>query len=296
MSKPRHVGILNMCQRVGKTDMERIAALTAQAKGDRTSAAFAEVCGVNPGTMSRILNAKLKKNLSDDIIAAIVVNAANPSVSLFKSFLDAQGLSILAAEGKAAPEQDRIYSEYLNQVRAAVGMNRKASSADRKEAIIKRVREAVQNYLINKGYSVALRDPEIDMGLEFPWTADFALETNALQDEGLNKWAFVLSESVGQTFVQSIMHIAEMAYFGRPARQGYRITVVTTDESTFYVCRETLRDLAPAYDSISMLLVNPRYCLVEAEYVLERETAITQVMPKGKEDIDWQEIYGVPDD
>jgi hypothetical protein len=34
------------------------------------------------------------------------------------------------------------------------------------------------------------------------------------------------------------------------------------------------------------------------EYVLEREVETANVMPAGKEDseIDWQEIYGVPDE
>ena len=148
-------------------------------------------------------------------------------------------------------------------------------------------------------------------GMEFPWSADFVLETNALESEGLVKWAFAISEDAGNQFVREVGSIAGIAYFGRPAQNGYRISLITSDWQTFYAARQDLCGYAPAYDSISILLVNTRYNLVEAEYVMERvryvqgpdgieaqriETA--KVMPAGKGDgeIPWQEIYGVPDD
>ena len=55
--------------------------------------------------------------------------------------------------------------------------------------------------------------------------------------------------------------------------------------------------LGKVYDSLSILLINDRYHFVEAEYVIDRDVPTAQVMPKGKEDsdIDWSEVYGVPD-
>ena len=305
MSKPKHVGILSMCTRVAPTNMQKIAELTEKARGNRTTAAFAEACGIHPATMSRILNARFKKNLSDDVIAAIAVNSVNCTTAAFRELLDAHGLVIPAAEGKSAAEQDRLYTEYLNQVRSSLEMSHKTKgdnfeqSGARKEAIRTRVQEIIQNYLIREGYRVARGDREIESGTElYSWYADFVLETNALESEGIDKWAFVISEVVGPRFMQEISHFAGLAYFGRPAQKGYRITLITMDWITFYEVRSELRLLGPIYDSISVLLVNTRYGRVEAEYVIDRECETAKVMPAGKDDseIDWQEVYGVPDD
>ena len=67
---------------------------------------------------------------------------------------------------------------------------------------------------------------------------------------------------------------------------------------TFYSQRGFLAGYAPAYDSISLMLVDTRYNMLIAEYILPKETETVQVTPKGKEDkdIDWTEIYGLPDD
>ena len=303
MSKPKHVGLLSMCDRVAPTNMGKIATLTVQARGDRTNAAFAEACGVNPATISRIINAKFRKNLSDDVIAAIAVNAVTSTGSFFKQLLDAHGLVIPAAEGKSPAEQDQLYTEYLNQVRASLDMSRKTKTDQtvapgaRKEAIQVRVRETIQNYLINQGFRVA-RDPNTEAmeTMEFPWNASFVLDTNALEAEGLSKWAFVVTESAGWQLQQLFYQIAGYAYFDRPAAKGYRITVVTTDENTFYLARRDLAACEAAHDSISLMLVDTRYNMLMAEYILPRETETVQVTPKGKEDIDWAEIYGVPDD
>ena len=302
MSKPKHVGLLDMCKRIAPTNMERIAELTAKAKGNRTTAAFAEVCGVNAATMSRILNAKFKKNLSDDVIAAIAVNAAYSNGKTFKELLDAHGLVIPAAEG--VDNADQLYTDYLNQVRSAVEMSRKTkvdqteTPAARREALIIRVQETIQNYLIEQGYYVGReKNLEVMDAVEFPWEADFVLKTDALEAEGLSKWAFYICEKVGLQFSLELERIAGMAYFSKPAQDGYRITMVTTDWITFYESRRTLMGLGNVYDSFSILLVNDRYHFVEAEYVMERDVPLAQVMPKGKEDsdIDWSEVYGVPD-
>ena len=91
MSKQRQVGLLSMCERVAPTNMEKMAKLTALAKGNRTAAAFADACDVDAATISRILNAKLKKNLSDDVVAAIAANSVDQSAVFFQRLLDAHG-------------------------------------------------------------------------------------------------------------------------------------------------------------------------------------------------------------
>ena len=107
--------------------------------------------------------------------------------------------------------------------------------------------------------------------MEFPCYADFVLETNALEAEGLSKWAFFITETSGGQLLQLFTHLAGIAYFGKPAQNGYRITVVTTDMKTFYSQRGFLAGYAPAYDSISLMLVDTRYNMLIAEYILPKE-------------------------
>lgn len=305
MARAKHVGLLSMCDRVGRTDLERLADLTARAKGNRSSAAFADECGLNPATISRIINAKFKKNLSDDVVAAIAVNAENADGTLFKEFLDAQGLVIPAAVN-ATPEQSvKLYTEYLNQVRLSWEMSRKTkvsptvNPTTRKENQAVRVQETVQNALIRAGYSVGrVKTEEMLQNGETSFFADFILKTDALASEGLDKWAFVINEAVGSQFLFSISNIAAQAYFARPAQDGFRITVITTDWKTFYQARASLMRYREAYDSISVMLVNIRYGIVEAEYVLKRTVETAHVFPEGKspDEVDWQEVYGIPDE
>ena len=289
MSKPKHVGLLSMCERVKPTDMEKIAELTAAAKGRRTAAAFAEACGVDAATISRILNVRLKKNLSDDVVAAIAVNAADSSGVFFRELLDAHGLAIPSAAGKTEAEQEQLYTDYLDQVRSSVDMARQTKAdppayrKTRRELLAERVQDTVVNYLVRAGYQVALApDNELMETLDIPVFADFIIETNALEKEGLSRWGFIVSESVGRNFQNLLENVFGCAYLNRPAKDGMRVTIVTTDEVNFYSMREeTLANLTIP-DSISILLIHPRISRIEAEFVIKRETESAHVFPGGK--------------
>lgn len=301
MGRTKRVGLLSMCERVSPPDMKRVAILTRRAKGDRTAAAFAEACGIHPATMSRILNTKFKTPLSDDTIAAIAVNAEVCDGAFFQELLNAHGLVIPSAKGRPAQTQLHLYSDFLDQVRSGVDMSFRTKSdaphvpSYRADSLKKRIQETIQTALIRAGYSVTWdRESAAIDGMEFPWYGDFVLQTNALMEEGLSKWAFDVCESVGNGFVREFERIAGMAYFGRPAEHGFRITLVTTDWKTFYASRKTLEMYREVYDSLSILLVNPRTNQVEAEYIKNRNRATVSVFPAGvsDEEVDWQAIYG----
>lgn len=296
-----------MCKRVSAADMNKVAELANRAKGDRTNAAFAEACGVNAATMSRILNAKFKKRLSDDVIAAIAVNSADSSVTFFRELLAAQGVAIPAAEGKDEKEQKQLYTEYLNQVRSAWQMSTRtrtdqpAISSVRKDNIRIRTQEIIQNCLIDKGFMVArVKDLAVmeNVPMQFNRQADFVLKTDALETEGLSKWAFYISENAGLEFLRDFQNLLVEAYFSKPAQNGYRVTLITSDWHTFYESRSCLKGLGSAYDSVSIMLVDTRYNLVKAEYVAPRDgMEVARVMPEGMKDGEWeQDAYGVPDD
>jgi len=300
MSKQKQVGLLSMCDRVAPTDMEKMAKLTGRAKGDRTAAAFADMCGVDAATISRVLNAKLKKNLSDDVVAAIAANSVDQSGIFFKDLLNAHGLVIPAAVGKPAQRQEELYSNFLSQVRSAFDMSREIKmgpvyiKVSRKEAIINRIQDSVLNYLVRAGYRVELaKDIEPTQRLLSPATADFIIATNALESEKVSQWAFVVVEDLGGNFLSYLSRfVFGTAYMNKPLQKGLRITLVTTDRKTFYYARKRLESIV-VYDSISILLVYPRTNTIEAEYVLARENETVCIFPEGKSDaeIEWTEIY-----
>ena len=302
MSKQRQVGLLSMCERVAPTNMEKMAKLTALAKGNRTAAAFADACDVDAATISRILNAKLKKNLSDDVVAAIAANSVDQSAIFFQKLLDAHGLVIPAAIGKPAQRQEELYSNFLSQVRSSFDMSREIKmgpiyiKVTRKEAIINRIQDTVLNYLVRAGYRVELsKNVERTQRLLSPATADIIIETNALESEPVAQWAFVVIEDLGLNFLSYLSRfVFGTAYMNKPLQKGLRITLVTTDWKTFYYARKRLQSIV-IYDSISILLVHPRINKIEAEYVLERETEPITIFAEGKTDaeIDWTEIFNL---
>ena len=74
-------------------DTEELATLLAKAKGDnRSMAEFARACKVKgPSTFSRIVNEKIDKPLSDELLYAIVENAADQQEVTIDKFMRANG-------------------------------------------------------------------------------------------------------------------------------------------------------------------------------------------------------------
>ncbi len=74
-------------------DKMKLAMYVNRAKGpERTMAQFAEVCGVSASTLSRIVNHKITKPISTELIQAIIQNAADPDKMDFEFFMHANGM------------------------------------------------------------------------------------------------------------------------------------------------------------------------------------------------------------
>ena len=56
MARTKKTDILSEYERVRQPDADKLAELVERAKGKRTTTEFAEACGVNASTISRILN------------------------------------------------------------------------------------------------------------------------------------------------------------------------------------------------------------------------------------------------
>ena len=64
--------------RTGKADLEVLSQLVLSAKGERSMNDFANECGVNTSTISRIINMKNTTACSDEVLVAIS-KAADPN-------------------------------------------------------------------------------------------------------------------------------------------------------------------------------------------------------------------------
>ena len=85
--------------RTGKADLEVLSQLVLSAKGERSMNDFANECGVNTSTISRIINMKNTTACSDEVLVAIS-KAADPNsgVTLDK-LLAANGMVKLVPAG-----------------------------------------------------------------------------------------------------------------------------------------------------------------------------------------------------
>lgn len=299
MAKQKGLGLLSMCERVSKPDMQKLAELTERAKGNRTAKEFAAVCNVSASTISRLLNAKFEQTVADDIIAAIAVNSADQSIGI-KEFLDAQGLVYPIPENTSEEAAKQIYQDFMLYVadgyRQALSHRSRIKMAQLKKQQEHIIQEIILEDIKNRRYQASVSaDVEAIETYEFSYIASFILDTDALQTESLHRWAFTVSNERGPRFVSEIDSIAKCAYFGRPAEHGTRVSLITTDKNTFYQAKWILEGCNPVYDSISIILINVDTRTVDAEYILPRNTVIAQVFPAG-ENPNSQDIYGIPDE
>ncbi|MGI6700801.1 MAG: hypothetical protein ACOX6G_10905 [Christensenellales bacterium] len=78
---------------IGLPDTKRLARLIEMGRGvNRTMAQYAEACGVSASTLSRIVNEKITKPVSTDLLKKLADNAEFPVLCSFESLLSANGM------------------------------------------------------------------------------------------------------------------------------------------------------------------------------------------------------------
>ena len=95
--------------KVSAPDQEKLAELTLAAIGARTKQQFAMLCGVQPSTISRLINKSNKGASTEDLIYAIAKNAAPDSGVTLEALMEANGM---------APAPDQIRGGSLKRMYA----------------------------------------------------------------------------------------------------------------------------------------------------------------------------------
>ena len=156
-------------KRCGPPNKERLAELVEKAIGPhRNQTEFAKQIGVNPSTISRIINMKNSGASSDELILAIAAHADPESGVTEEMLMKAHGM---------IPEDNNLFH------------NRGKFMYNYSERVMKQISMEI----LDRGYSVnsMVRQERYTIAYGVPsLTVDFVIETNAI--EGTNKfWAFI---------------------------------------------------------------------------------------------------------
>lgn len=184
-------------------DKMKIASLINEAKGSRTMAQLAEASKVSASMLSRVVNGKITKPMSVEVIRSIAENAENKSPAFFEQLARANGLMPKAQ-----------YEE-----REARGANKNRSRLEERREQETKAQNIIMTELLKRGIPVKLlnwRDVELHStcGQSLPF--DFAIETDL--GDGPIVWSFMiipytLSDVLGESN-------APIGYYLRHAMQN----------------------------------------------------------------------------
>lgn len=299
MGRPKKTSILSEFERIADPNIEQLAELTSKAKGGRTVTEFAAQCGVNASTMSRIMNGKISSPISDELLVSIAANADPESGVTFEALLNAHGVKLPDIEGfTVAHDFQHLLLHKMADLGATTDADGTTTFAGRGESRMEQnAREIIQNDLLTKGFKVSVeRGVDLLEGVMFPYIADFVIETDALESDGLVKWAFNVVGNPTRNIIGRLDRIFSSAYLDNPSAKGLKLTIVTFDKPSFYRLMGELEGRA-LRDCVSVMMLNAKERCVQYEFTAQWLDHPNQMKlyPDGSE-IDPQEIYGVPDD
>ena len=239
-------------------DKQALAALLNRAKGDRTLKEFAGLCGVNPSTLTRIMQQTNRGSSTLELIEAIAENAALESGVTLDALLNANGYT-------------RVYS--------ASSMPAYASHA---EAM---ARNAILNGLLLRDAEVHLENTRYRISKSMSFQPDIQIRTDLFGEDrrvwmlevlppfirtqsdlsarGGKDWATRAKQKAFQT-------ISRLSLFGTQAsgeQTPARYSIVTTEKQVFSLLVEEFRDmLVPV--TLSLILVDTELGVVDDEFFL----------------------------
>lgn len=267
--------------RTGKADLETLSQLVLRAKGSRSMNDFAKECEVNTSTISRIINMKNTTACSDDVLMAISKATDPESGVTLEQLLMANGMVKLVPAGTegavVSPTQivfgladiaeekqiESVSNELLQGARKYLSESRLEESC----------RESLQNSLLLGGYSVELLPyNKMDWPRNRQFRGDFAIRTNALQEEGIDIWLFdckSYTAGIGRGTIGQMNRLFGMAYMDSPREHGIKVSIVV-DHS---IMIEQARDYYAGYkirDYFSFVLIDSADRRVIDEFCIPR--------------------------
>ena len=222
--------------RTGKADLETLSQLVLRAKGSRSMNDFAKECEVNTSTISRIINMKNTTACSDDVLMAISKAADPESGVTLEQLLMANGMVKLVPAGTegavVSPTQIVFGLADIAEEKQIESVSNELLQGARKYLSESRLeencRESLQNSLLLGGYSVELLPyNKMDWPRNRQFRGDFAIRTNALQEEGIDIWLFdckSYTAGIGRGTIGQMNRLFGMAYMDSPREHGIKVS------------------------------------------------------------------------
>lgn len=255
---------------VDRPDNAAFAELVKKAIGpDRTVSEFAEICGVSPSTMSRIVKNQFKNPSSDVVIKAIADNA-DPMGGV-----DADAL--LRASGRAPIQLDGPTHVIVNAPTKA-GESKllvEATTGRKGEPLNNLIaRETIQSALLAAGHTIKVSTGENIIstpGLRYK--ADFCIDLNLDEDLGFDKWAFDACLAGVRPITHKLSWIFGAAYLDSTRDRRIKVSLVVSDPNDFDNTKKTFSSIK-IHDLVSVVLIDPRAQIVIDEFHIPTDDGI----------------------
>lgn len=236
--------------RIRPPEKEKLAELLIRAKGaSRSMRQFALDCGVNPSTLSRIVNMKTSGTCTDELIQKVAQNSDPESGITFEILMDANGKVPRRMTGKYTSKEF--------------------------EATEKSITDIIFKELEDRGYRTSILESENKHNaLNYRYRTDWVISTDANSDSGeMEIWEFEIwhtmleKNSVAHTVMklrQKFLMVLGLYYVG--TMNPKKMSFVLTNREVYDRMVETLENIK-FKDVFSLILVNLDENKVEEEYV-----------------------------
>ena len=236
--------------RIRPPEKEKLAELLIRAKGaSRSMRQFALDCGVNPSTLSRIVNMKTTGACTHELIQKVAQNSDPESGITFEILMDANGKVPRRMTGKYTSKEF--------------------------EATEKSITDIIFKELEDRGYRTSILEGENKHNaLNYRYRTDWVISTDANSDSGeMEIWEFEIwhtmleKNSVAHTVMklrQKFLMVLGLYYVG--TMNPKKMSFVLTNREVYDRMVETLENIK-FKDVFSLILVNLDENKVEEEYV-----------------------------
>ena len=240
-----------------EVDKDKFAELLLAAKGSRTMKDFADLCGANPSTFTRIIQKTNKGASSTELIEAIAEHAAPKSKVTIEALADANGYTVREDIGLKVDE-----------------LLRGPANAERL------VRDVVTQALIDRGQEVRMGHIRYDFGKHMQLRPDALIMTSAFGKEN-EIWfvdSLVINNKAKYTpgvFASTVRHRA----FDRISRFSFismsridlcrpsRFTLAVFDKDVYEAIVDEFEETNVPTD-ISIMLIDAMNSTIAAEFML----------------------------
>lgn len=247
---------------VGRPDNAAFAELVKKAIGpDRTVSEFAEICGVSPSTISRIVKNQFKTPSSDVVIKAIADNADPVGGVDADSLLRASGRAPIQLDGPTHVFVNAPTDAGKSKLLAEVVTGRKGEPLNNIIA-----RETIQNALLSAGHGIKVSPGENIISIPgLRYKADFCIDLDSGEDLGFDKWAFDACLASVRPITHKLSWIFGAAYLDSTRDRRIKVSLVVSDPNDFDNTKKTFSNIK-IHDLVSVVLIDPRAQIIIDEF------------------------------